>query len=848
MNGKKRFVSLKTKILTSTLIPLAVSLIITYLIGLPVVFNSLRNTARAELMLTGQKYANDFEGKLSSAMDYLSILSGELETHIIAGAPDRATMQKIIYNAFDNFKQINGSNIYFEPDMYDGQDADFINSDYGTKISGRICWYYYMQGEKAMYLPEALGDDRDFEMPLYLDVKNANKVIYTNPHTYVIKGTGVLMFSIAHPIQNDGEFIGAVSADLFLDDIYQELQNEKIYESGYILITNSKGRLIYSPNYGDIGKTLEETGAGYALPSKDEPSPVFRVTKIDGKNMLVSVHSVYIPKRDDAFYVSVTVPYDEIYAEGTGLMILLIIFLLAAVIILSGLQYFLIGKISAPLNEITEKAGKIAGGEFGARIAGAYKGEFAIVKNALNTMAESVEASINDIKTTAVELDKQLKQQTLITSVSQSFLSDADPDALIDNTLRMVGEFMGLAQLIFYTLDDDEVTLICQHEWVAPKFNIESRAGMRLTLKEPLLSIIKGLTAGGNLRIDFSDPVLKAAIKPYRTYFHNYIVAPVFVHGKMGAVLDFSREDGGIEWSESDINLAILISSVLSGVLERGAMESQTSIVENSPQFVAYIMTNGGVSYVNPAVAKMTGCTKAEIMTLGLELIFNAQTARVIREIYIPRILREGTHNFEVSLVDRDGNNRILAFTGFKTGENTIGAIASDITEMRELEAELVRAKNLAESKLYEKNKNSQPPDKTGPAKNSRSFDFKGKTALLVEDVEINREIVIAALEDTRIKIECAENGREAVELFSAFPKKYDIILMDVNMPEMDGLTATRLIRKMPGEGSRVPIVALTANVLPEDVKDCLAAGMNDHIGKPLDFNELLDKIKKYIK
>jgi len=126
---------------------------------------------------------------------------------------------------------------------------------------------------------------------------------------------------------------------------------------------------------------------------------------------------------------------------------------------------------------------------------------------------------------------------------------------------------------------------------------------------------------------------------------------------------------------------------------------------------------------------------------------------------------------------------------------------------------------------------------------------FEGKTALLVEDVEMNREIVMTALENTRINIECAENGREAVDLFKAAPEKYDIILMDINMPEMDGLTATRVIRSLGiPEGTHVPIIALTANVLPKDVKDCLSAGMNDHIGKPIDFDELLNKIAKYIK
>jgi len=125
---------------------------------------------------------------------------------------------------------------------------------------------------------------------------------------------------------------------------------------------------------------------------------------------------------------------------------------------------------------------------------------------------------------------------------------------------------------------------------------------------------------------------------------------------------------------------------------------------------------------------------------------------------------------------------------------------------------------------------------------------LENKTILLAEDVEINREIIITVLEDTKLKIDCAENGQQAIEMFAADPDKYDLIFMDVQMPEVDGLEATRRIRSMaPPKGAQVPIVAMTANVFHEDIKKCLEVGMDDHIGKPIDFDELLIIIKKYL-
>ncbi|MDR3294463.1 MAG: response regulator, partial [Clostridiales Family XIII bacterium] len=126
--------------------------------------------------------------------------------------------------------------------------------------------------------------------------------------------------------------------------------------------------------------------------------------------------------------------------------------------------------------------------------------------------------------------------------------------------------------------------------------------------------------------------------------------------------------------------------------------------------------------------------------------------------------------------------------------------------------------------------------------------DFSGRRVLLAEDVDINREIVLTLLEPTGIHIECAKNGVEAVKMFQDAPTGYEMIFMDVQMPEMDGLEATRRIRAMDApEAKKIPIVAMTANVFREDVEKCLAAGMDDHIGKPLNLQEVKEKLRKFL-
>jgi CheY-like chemotaxis protein/two-component sensor histidine kinase len=141
---------------------------------------------------------------------------------------------------------------------------------------------------------------------------------------------------------------------------------------------------------------------------------------------------------------------------------------------------------------------------------------------------------------------------------------------------------------------------------------------------------------------------------------------------------------------------------------------------------------------------------------------------------------------------------------------------------------------------------NSPAEQKEGISPENERFD--GRRVILAEDIEVNREIVMAFLEPTNLTIDCAENGNEAVRLFRASPDAYDLILMDVQMPEMDGYEATRRIRALDApKAKRIPIIAMTANVFREDIDKCLAAGMNDHLGKPLDIGEVIVKLHKYM-
>ena len=689
--------------------------------------------------------------------------------------------------------------------------------------------------------------------------------------------------------------------------------------------------------------------------------------------------------------------------------------------------------------------------------------------------------------------EKQLNQQILMADLSRTFLTDTVTDSLITKTLKMVGEFMDVSQMLFFRVKDDGITLTCCNEWLNPKFNITSRIGGKMQLKEPMLSIIKNLMPGNGKDscLSSNDPVVREAMSPYRVSFVNYITTPVFIKGEMIGAIDFSKEGVTHAWGDSDISLATLFASTMSGVFEREVMGRRTSIVENSPIMIFYSDTEYKVAYANPAAETVTGYTLSELYEGGFELILDEQSMDELKKIHFPKILKKRTVRHTVNLICKDGQVRILDVTGFLLKDGMVAAICMDLTETRALEAQLIMAKEKAEQasrskgmflsnmshemrtpmnaiigmtaiakkadnaerrhyalekveesathllgiindvldmskieanklelasvhfeirsllqkavsfvrlRMNEKTqkfslnvKNNVPFHYIGDDQrltqvltnllsNAAKFTpeggeinlivslireengicelcfevadtgigisseqqekifkvfeqaesgttrkyggtglglaiskrivesmggkisidselgkgsrftftvkleqasnysdepetddgedsledinniFAGSRLLIAEDIDINREILFSLLENTGLIIDTAENGREALEKITSSPGYYDLILMDVQMPEMDGLEATRKIREYEDRTvsfavsetqkyprKRIPIIAMTANVFKEDIDNCIHAGMDDHIGKPIDMGTVYDKLRKYL-
>ncbi|MDR2447825.1 MAG: response regulator [Treponema sp.] len=180
-------------------------------------------------------------------------------------------------------------------------------------------------------------------------------------------------------------------------------------------------------------------------------------------------------------------------------------------------------------------------------------------------------------------------------------------------------------------------------------------------------------------------------------------------------------------------------------------------------------------------------------------------------------------------------------------------AISKSIVDMMggkmSVESELGKGAKFSFSVPLKKGRLSAPPANQDESIPGAPDDFKKYRVLLVEDMEINREIVMELLSPTGIMVDWVENGAQALKRYKENMGKYDIIFMDVQMPEMGGYEATRRIRSLDDPRAQVvPIIAMTAHVFREDVERCLEAGMNDHLSKPLAFGAVLNILKKYLR
>ena len=304
-------------------------------------------------------------------------------------------------------------------------------------------------------------------------------------------------------------------------------------------------------------------------------------------------------------------------------------------------------------------------------------------------------------------------------------------------------------------------------------------------------------------------------------------------------------------WVESETNKGSVFTFEIK--LERSLRQSETVIFDGiTPSDLKLLIVDGDKD-IRRHFLDVVGNfgTHAEEAESGTRAIYLVKTAREAQKPYdvvfldynLPDMDGIETANKLGEMIDK---NTVIVMTSFLEW-NKIEKLADGVGVHRFISKPLFPSSIL--DAINEIVGNTIKNLKIETVMEEKAPDFSDATLLLAEDVEINREIFIALLEDTNINIDVAENGRIAVNKFKENPDRYNIIIMDVQMPEMDGCEATRMIRALDiPKAKQIPIIAMTANAFKEDVAMCISCGMNDHLAKPIDVEAVTRKLLFYLR
>lgn len=313
-------------------------------------------------------------------------------------------------------------------------------------------------------------------------------------------------------------------------------------------------------------------------------------------------------------------------------------------------------------------------------------------------------------------------------------------------------------------------------------------------------------------------------------------------------ILDFSKiESGKLEIEKEDFEIRKVVKSLID-ILEIKAIERKNSLTYTIQKNVPEVLIGDParvyqilMNLVNNAI-KFTQEGKVDLeVGIRSEKVSSVELFLKIKDTGIGISIEKQADIFESFVQVEGGSNRRKGGTGLGLAivKKLIGLMGGSVTvESKEGQGatfEIILQFDIS----FKKNNSSTSISK------EKFKSIEGKRILLAEDNEMNQKLVIMYLTRYNVKIDLAENGYHAVKAVKA--NEYDLVLMDIQMPEMDGLEASKAIREIDGNKSNVPIIAMTAHAFKEEIENCFSVGMNAHISKPIEKEAFLTLISSLV-
>jgi len=897
----KNRLKLVTGIRAKTTLYIISSVIITFIITGAVLFFSListqRSAAASEFYNIASKHVTAFEREISNALDYLSSASSVLEFQITEGMIDREALHRTMYYLFDGHS-VASSSIYFEADMYDGRDSEYRGTVYGTNLSGKIAYYFYRYSGRTGYRQEALRDDLGFTMPIFTETKAAEAPVFTSPVIYNIAGVERMMFSIGYPIfSQQKEFIGVITANIFIDDMYEQIQEEQIYETGYVIIVNSKGYMVYSPRFEDIGQAREDLGFTYPLPPDDVTSEIINARSIlTNQRTLLAGQTLYFPQFDGRFYISVSAPLSEINAEGTRLIMLVITLSISLIVLMTVFLYYMIGRLTKPLIEFTKSTQEIAKGDYSVRITGDYQDEYAVLKDSMNSMTGRIENSVgilqnilngigafvyvvDPITGKLMFINNKMKEDLNLTdsvlgqhcfkvlhesstgmclncprrrynmdqdSVVQWESYDSATNRYYHNTSVFIDWIDDEKAHLQHSVDITDLKTITEEKIKAEEMSQTKSAflaNMSHEIRTPMNSII------GFSELAMDDDISEKT----QEYLANIYENSRWLLNIVDDILDISKiEAGKLELENIPFDMHELFTAcrimIAPKADEKGILlhfYAEPSIGKRplgDPTRLRQILTNilsNAVKFTSSGIVKIQSIIKSSTEST-VTMYFEIKDSGIgMTDEEIGRI-------FELFTQAESGTTRKYGGTGLGL------AITKYLVEMMGGELLVESTPGVGSKFNFEltfDTINVTEDDRLESKivlNEMRKPTFEGEI-LLCEDNIMNQQVICEHLARVGLETVVADNGKIGVEMIegriNSGKKQFDMIFMDIHMPVMDGLEAAEEIHKLAPD---IPIIALTANIMAHDRETYKKSKMDGYVGKPFTSQELWRCLMKY--
>ncbi|MDR1638083.1 MAG: methyl-accepting chemotaxis protein [Clostridiales bacterium] len=359
-------------------------------------------SARVEFASMVELFKANIESTITEPYSFADMAASIVMDCIDDDSVSRESLQGLLLEAFENYPFIDACGVLVEPNAYDGKDSQYIGTPYGSKVNGQIAYYYEMDNGTAKVATNVEADGSEFTKPYYTEAVAAKKPILTDPYSFysVVKGT-VPMITLSVPIMKDGKVYGVVISDIYLQGLIEDLSAQKIFATGYAAVSNSSGKLVYSPEMSELGVDKGQAGLDYGTGEKGKTIFSFADSKINGKPSLVATLPFGMDIVNESFVVSIVAPESEIYANATNFTIKVGVLFFIVTLLLILMIYFSVNRFLNPMGLLTEASRKISEGDFNLELPKPSNDEIGQLTQNFGVMTGTINGLIEDIENLA---------------------------------------------------------------------------------------------------------------------------------------------------------------------------------------------------------------------------------------------------------------------------------------------------------------------------------------------------------------------------------------------------------------------------------------------------------------